>query len=72
MAGLPGDVVLRRLMRRASTLGVDYLVVRLLAHKINWGSYHEIMSYWTLEEVVAANRAADIADRMDVLNSPKG
>lgn len=69
MVGLPADVVLRRQMRRASGGDMDYLVIRLLSHDIDWGSYHEIMDEWTLDELVDANRASDIADRLRELNS---
>jgi hypothetical protein len=71
MDGLPADAKLRRLIRRGARSEIDPHVVRLVAHKADWGSYHEIMDNWTLVDLVAALRVSDITDRLEELNAPK-
>lgn len=72
MDGLPADVVLRKHMRRAATgLSVPPEVTRILEHEKPWASLVEILDDWTLEELVAMNRRADIADRLRVLQEKR-
>ena len=69
-SGLPADVTLRRLMRRASS--VPFEVIRLLSHPLKFGSYASLMYETTLEDFVIMQRAADVYDRRAELAQPKG